>query len=1245
MNLKVLHRGLILVGVPLLCGICLVCCLFLVILETDKEVALGQKYKRIEKEVSMLVVNVYHLGYQMTVVVKDGAFDQLGGMMETLREVVRLRKVLFADLADLNEAKYSQTKETINRFLAMVADIIKSFLGRGSSLQSAYATDFNRQRVDIAVQLDGIYGALQRLLAESQEQLVETSLQKQESLRNVQAGILFAGLLSSVLLAFILARFFMQSVVGRLEVITDNARRLSTGQPLNQRLTGSDEIAEVDLTFHEMADALKQTMERERALFDNASDVICVLDRTGRFLRINPACWRVWGRRAEDLVGVPLIDQVYSEDRKLVLDSIEQAQTVTPALSFECRLFSSQEQLMETLWSVYWAESEESLFCVVHDVSERKKVQRMKREFLAMVSHDLRSPLTSITGIFELLSRGLFGELSAKALDKVSIAKRNVSRLLSLVNDLLDMEKLEAGQIELQIEPVEISDLLGSCLQEVEALAASRQVRLDLNPCQQEIQLDSDRIIQVVINLLSNAIKFSPSGGLVTLAARVVGEEILISVSDQGRGVPAQYRQSIFERFKQVEAADGKRKSGTGLGLPICKQLVDLHGGEIGVDSEEGKGSTFWIKLAMVPQAMNVEERAATSGAGAYQPTNLDGKTEPVNRAVQPAMTNQPSSGRLSLPRDFGMLQKGLVLVGVPVLFELVLVGLLTAVLVQVNQVKHYEHYLHQVTYTATRIVADFTKIGRIVSGERNQAAVNEFNKVGSDLLVEYEKMRALAARDPSLLEVFSSYDQLVRPGMQFVANGLETFKRAPDPKRSIAFAFKDREMLGPLVDRLAQYLIKFGDRLDPMQVISPEYQARLRGQQGALLIAGAGINLAISMLLVVFFSRDINDRLAVLKENELRLAREQVLRAPMPGRDEIARLDSVFHRMAISLNEALQKERAVFDNSQDVICAFDSGGLFRQVNSASISLWGFKPDQLLNSSVFELVVAEEQAELFCQFQSAKDSGQVVNFESRLRCSDGTLKDTFWSANWSAERELLFCVGHDVTKVKELERLKQEFLAMVSHDLRGPLNNINGVAELILVGAMGPLPELAEQKLQIVVKNVERLLNLINDLLDIAKLEAGEMQLSLEPTPVASILERSAQALEGMAKAKQVDLVVEAGDGLVNVDADRLIQALVNLLSNAIKFSPEGSTVTLSAEFSDGSCELKVADQGRGIPESYLNAIFERFKQVEAADGKGAKGTGLGLPIAKKIVEGHGGSIGVESKSGVGSSFWIRLPG
>jgi PAS domain S-box-containing protein len=1240
-NLTLLHRGLILVGVPLLTGIIIMTSLACVVTNIDHDVTEGNTFKQIERDCSILIMTLYHLGYVISASIRGSELSELTKLPEGLRTIIKLRNEV-SELVQPYKSRFKDDPvESLNKGLKNIAIIVKPFFQPHRGLQFRHITAFDDRRKQLGKDLDEAYFLFQGLLTYSQNEMVEANWNKQNWLLGSYAFILLAGLIGSVGLAFFLARSFMFGIVRRLAVITENSKRLASDLPLNDPVDGSDEIFEVDKAFHEMADAVRQTAERERALFDNASDVICVLDGRGHFSRVNPASLKVWGVRPEELIDHPLMELIALEEREAVARAVAGAQSGSPSAEFECQVLCRGQEPMETLWSVYWSESEESLFCVVHDISERKKLERMKQEFLAMVSHDLRSPLTSITGVFELLARGKYGELPAAAGEKVGMARRNVSRLLSMVNDLLDMEKLEAGQLDLTLEPVDINDLLERCIEEASTVAESRKVNLVLKPATGKAEIDSDRMIQVIVNLLSNAIKFSPEGGDVTLAGKVSGDELEVSVTDQGRGVPEKYREAIFERFKQVEASDGKRKAGTGLGLPICKQLVELHGGKIGVDSEEGKGSKFWIRLPLAPKVVQVEELSPTVRMAAYE----GGKQLAISlQPAKPEKVSSPRKSRFFNPQtDLSILQKGIVLVAMPVLLEFMLVGSLAVVLMQTYKIQMYEHHLHAITYAATELVAAFMKVGRAVSGDQTPKAWIDFCHASEDSHESYNRLKKVSSSDALLSAEVAAIDQMAQPALQFIDKSRKFMEGKQLTPENIGDAWEDRVATETFADRLAQSLIGLLDKSGQLQSTDPQQLAVLHKQQGRLLVAGVAFNIVLAILLVIFFVRGITSRLAVLKENELRLARELDLRPVLSGRDEIAQLDEVFHSMAQTLREARKKERAVFDNSQDVICALDCDGVFRQINSACVRLWGYQPDQLLNSSVYGLADPENH-ERFSEILQARQTGSIVYLENRTFAKDGTVHEILWSANWSDERQLWFCVAHDISKRKELERLKHDFLAMVSHDLRTPLTAVAGVAKLMVAGAFGQLPDLAYQKLQIVVKNVDRLLNLINDLLDIEKLDAGQMQLTLEPTSIKSVLERSCQSLEGFAREKNVEMVVQASDAQVAIDGDRLIQAIVNLLSNSIKFSPDGGTVLVSAELADGQCTVRVRDQGRGVPEEYKKTIFERFKQVEAADGKRSKGTGLGLPITKKIVEAHGGTIGVDSEPGVGSTFWFRIP-
>jgi len=213
------------------------------------------------------------------------------------------------------------------------------------------------------------------------------------------------------------------------------------------------------------------------------------------------------------------------------------------------------------------------------------------------VSHELRTPLTSLRGSLGLLTLGVLGELPGPAREVVSIAERNTTRLVSLINDILDLERIQAGQLALDQRPTPLAAVLRSARETVDALAGQHEIAIEVPDADDLVLGDHDRLVQVAVNLLSNAIKFSPPGSPVLVEARREGHMVRVSVSDRGRGVPATLREAIFEPFRQVESNDARLKGGSGLGLSICRAIVEQHGGTIGVEAHDGPGATFWFTL------------------------------------------------------------------------------------------------------------------------------------------------------------------------------------------------------------------------------------------------------------------------------------------------------------------------------------------------------------------------------------------------------------------------------------------------------------------------------------------------------------------------------------------------------------------------------------------------------------------------------------------------------------------------
>jgi len=240
---------------------------------------------------------------------------------------------------------------------------------------------------------------------------------------------------------------------------------------------------------------------------------------------------------------------------------------------------------------------------VVRDISHQKEIERLKQEFVSSVSHELRTPLTAIKGSVGLIASGKLGHsLDEQTQSLIDVTQRNVDRLTSLVNDLLDFEKLEAGSLELILAPVRVADLLTDAVTVNQHYAANRNVRLicaednDIN--ERLIFVDGSRIGQVLANFISNAAKFSPANDEVVVGARQKGDRIYFYVSDNGEGIPEEFRDKIFDRFTQADGSNNKKQGGTGLGMAISKAIIENHNGEIGFTSVIGKGTEFYFLLS-----------------------------------------------------------------------------------------------------------------------------------------------------------------------------------------------------------------------------------------------------------------------------------------------------------------------------------------------------------------------------------------------------------------------------------------------------------------------------------------------------------------------------------------------------------------------------------------------------------------------------------------------------------------------
>jgi signal transduction histidine kinase len=245
----------------------------------------------------------------------------------------------------------------------------------------------------------------------------------------------------------------------------------------------------------------------------------------------------------------------------------------------------------------------------------------------------------------------------------------------------------------------------------------------------------------------------------------------------------------------------------------------------------------------------------------------------------------------------------------------------------------------------------------------------------------------------------------------------------------------------------------------------------------------------------------------------------------------------------------------------------------------------------------------------------------------------------------SGATSYLIGIGADVTAVREVERLKSQFISMVSHELRTPLTSIRASMQLLVADELTSTDTDARRLVQVALANTDRLIRIVNDILDMSKIEAGEMVVAPKRTRLQPIIDDSVRSVEAVARDAGVTIVhTHNGASEVMADPDRTIQVLVNLLSNAVKHSPSGSTVEVSSALEHGLAAVSVRDSGPGIPAHKVQFIFEPFTQLDGSDTRRIAGTGLGLTIARALAEKQGGAIRVSSREGAGATFTLTLP-
>lgn len=343
---------------------------------------------------------------------------------------------------------------------------------------------------------------------------------------------------------------------------------------------------------------------------------------------------------------------------------------------------------------------------------------------------------------------------------------------------------------------------------------------------------------------------------------------------------------------------------------------------------------------------------------------------------------------------------------------------------------------------------------------------------------------------------------------------------------------------------------------------------------------------------------------------------------------------------------------RAVFKTVIDGIVIIDIRGTIKILNPAMEQIFGYREAEMLGRNVKMLMPEPFRGEHDGYISNYLATGEAavigIGREVVGRRKDGSLFPMDLAVAKMQTVDECFFVGavRDISERKRVERLKDEFVSTISHELRTPLTSIRGAIEVILEDQADDLPPDVLQMLSIASRNGLRLTNLIDDLLNINKLESEQSALKLDKVDLVQLLEEAVAANQGYALHHDVSLRALPGpaSALVLADGERMLQVLANLISNAIKYAPENTEVHLSLRLDEGSARVGVKDRGRGIPEEFKEAVFDRFVQADGSDTRSHGGTGLGLPIARTILEQHGGTLDFRPVESGGTEFFFKIP-
>ncbi|MBD2079054.1 ATP-binding protein [Leptolyngbya sp. FACHB-17] len=894
------------------------------------------------------------------------------------------------------------------------------------------------------------------------------------------------------------------------------------------------------------------------------------------------------------------------------------------------------------------------------------ELDRAKTVFFSNVSHEFRTPLTLMLNPLEDLLQS--DQLPAAEREQIAVAHRNSQRLLKLVNTLLDFSRIEAGRIQAVYEATDLASLTADLASVFRSAIEKAGMQLVVNclPLPEPVYVDREMWEKIVLNLLSNAFKFTFEGQI-SVSLRPVDAAVELVVQDTGTGIPAHELPRLFERFHRVAGARGRSYEGSGIGLSLVQELVKLHGGTVTASSVEKEGSTFVVRLpigcAHLPseQIQSVRIQASTAtGAAAYVEEALEWVVE---RSEDSAGVPARVSARILLADDNADMRHYLqrllkehyeveAVADGQAALESARAQLPDLVLtdVMMPRLDGFELLRQLRADSQTREIPILLLSAR--AGE--EAAVEGLEAGADDYLVKPFSARELLARVATNLELGRSRRVASQQRFRFLAESIPQMVWTADAQGWVDY-------YSPRWFDYTGLTLAQTQGLGWQEIIHPDDRAD-----------------SISR-----WSQAAEQKTSYDVEHRLRRADGSYcwhLTRALPMLDEQSQVIRWFGTCT-DITERKQAEKALKESTEQLSLALAAAKLgdwswnvatdIVTFTEQAAEIFGIPPGPYMTwTQMQKLLHPDDRERAGSQVEEAIAEHSDYDVEYRVIHPDETERciAAKGRAQYDSFGQVLGMLGvvQDITQRKQAEqerekllereqnarreaeqanRIKDEFLAVLSHELRSPLNPILGWSKLLQAHQFDEAA--TRRALQTIERNAKLQTQLIDDLLDVSRILRGKMMLDACPVNLVTVVDAALETVHLAAEAKGIEVqkVIASKIELVSGDVARLQQVVWNLLSNAIKFTPSGGTVEIRLAQTNTHVQIQVQDTGKGIAPQFLPHVFEYFRQEDGATTRKFGGLGLGLAIVQHLTELHGGTVQAESPGeGLGATFTVLLP-